>query len=262
MQLRRELTLALVILSAVTTSVAQDLHTFTNGEVADAEKINENFQYVLENATGSGGCTVEQVANAAEITCTDGTTAVVPGYGTVVVLPSIDLGSVDASLINTGDIVIKDANDVTLGIVVESDYGGYLFDIAPNVDGFQSTLIANVAPESVFIGPFFGGSPSDIRFTEANCQGTALLSRESNNLFTTYRDDLQTYYLRDDAYIEGSVLSKSRYSPPFHFNSLRNSPGGCTDEDFALDDPHLAKPFVLPDELLHVAYPIKLEQTP
>ena len=66
-------------------SFAQVPHTFQNGEVADAEQINQNFNYVLENA--SGGCTVEQVDNTAEITCADGTTAVVPGYGTVVVYP-------------------------------------------------------------------------------------------------------------------------------------------------------------------------------
>ena len=39
---------------------AQELHTFSNGEVADAEKINENFQYVLENATGADGATGTQ----------------------------------------------------------------------------------------------------------------------------------------------------------------------------------------------------------
>jgi len=33
-------------------SFAQGLHTFKNGEVADAEKINQNFNYVLENASG------------------------------------------------------------------------------------------------------------------------------------------------------------------------------------------------------------------
>ena len=65
---------------------AQELHTFSNGEVADAEKINENFQYVLENATG-GGCSVEQIGNTAEVSCADGSNAVLAGYGAVIVYP-------------------------------------------------------------------------------------------------------------------------------------------------------------------------------
>lgn len=34
-------------------ALGQGLHTFENGQVADAQKINENFNYVLENADGS-----------------------------------------------------------------------------------------------------------------------------------------------------------------------------------------------------------------
>ena len=56
----------LMILSSLVS--AQELHTFSNGEVADAEKINENFQYVLENATGSGGCSAEQDGSSVVIT--------------------------------------------------------------------------------------------------------------------------------------------------------------------------------------------------
>ena len=35
-----------ILISSI--AVAQDLHKFSNGEVADAEKINENFQYLLD----------------------------------------------------------------------------------------------------------------------------------------------------------------------------------------------------------------------
>ena len=70
---------------------AQDLHTFSNGEVADAEKINENFQYVLQNATGSGGCSAEQDGSSVVITCADGTSGVLASEGTVVVyVPGVD----------------------------------------------------------------------------------------------------------------------------------------------------------------------------
>ena len=84
-------------------SFAQVPHTFQNGAVADAEKINQNFNYVLENA--SGGCTVEQVDNTAEITCADGSTAVVPGYGTVIVVPEGEIGEAPPDTLPTGTVV-------------------------------------------------------------------------------------------------------------------------------------------------------------
>ena len=107
-------------------SFAQVPHTFQNGEVADAEQINQNFNYVLENA--SGGCTVEQVDNTAEITCADGTTAVVPGYGTVVVYPEGLVGEAPPTEYDTGQIVAYDANDVVLGEVkLATSNGPFLY---------------------------------------------------------------------------------------------------------------------------------------
>ena len=78
--MRYLLLLLLLIFPAFTS--AQELHTFSNGEVADAEKINENFQYVLENATGSGGCSAEQDGSSVVITCADGTSGVLASEGT------------------------------------------------------------------------------------------------------------------------------------------------------------------------------------
>ena len=94
---------------------AQELHTFRNGEVADADKLNESLQYILNNA--SGGCSVEQVDNTAEITWADGTTAVVPGYGTVVVYGNGTVGELPPVDYNTGSIVLKDNANVVLGEV-------------------------------------------------------------------------------------------------------------------------------------------------
>ena len=71
---------------------AQELHTFSNGEVADAEKINENFQYVLENATGGGGCSAQQEGSSVVISCADGTSGVLASEGTVVVYPEGAIG--------------------------------------------------------------------------------------------------------------------------------------------------------------------------
>jgi hypothetical protein len=99
-------TLIAILLSLPLSALAQTQvpNVFENGKSAMAAEVNENFQYVMENA--SGGCSVEQVDNTAEITCGDGTTAVVPGYGTVVVYPEGLVGEVNVGTLNTGDIVI------------------------------------------------------------------------------------------------------------------------------------------------------------
>lgn len=64
----------------------QELHTFSNGEVADAEKINENFEALKSEISGSGGCSAEQDGSSVVITCADGTSAVVQNTTTIVEL--------------------------------------------------------------------------------------------------------------------------------------------------------------------------------
>ena len=67
--------IAITVLVASVSAIAQTQvpNVFEDGTPASAAEVNENFQYVLENA--SGRCSVEQVDNTAEITCADGSTA-------------------------------------------------------------------------------------------------------------------------------------------------------------------------------------------
>ena len=53
-------------------------HTFQNGQAADADKVNENFEYVLDNA--SGGCSATQQDSSVVIECADGSHGVC-GFG-------------------------------------------------------------------------------------------------------------------------------------------------------------------------------------
>jgi len=83
--MRTLLTIAALVTSISAVAQSQVPNVFEDGTPASAAEVNANFQYVLESA--SGGYSAEQVDNTAEITCADGTTAVVPGYGTVVIYP-------------------------------------------------------------------------------------------------------------------------------------------------------------------------------
>ena len=95
---------------------AQELHTFSNGEVADAEKINENFEALKSEISGGGGCSAEQDGSSVVITCADGTSGVLASEGTVVVYP--EGGIVGESPVQswpTGTIVHMDAKGQVIG---------------------------------------------------------------------------------------------------------------------------------------------------
>ena len=102
---------ALLVLTTPAISSAQELHTFSNGEVADADKINENFQYLLNNG---GGCSAAQDGSSVVITCADGTSGVLASAGTVVTSRDGTVGTLIEEF-NVGDVVVVDANNVILG---------------------------------------------------------------------------------------------------------------------------------------------------
>ena len=83
--MRSLIAIAALVASVFAIAEAQVPNVFEDGKPAKAAEVDESYEYVLENAIG--GCSVEQVDNTAEITCSDGTTAVLPGYGTVMVFP-------------------------------------------------------------------------------------------------------------------------------------------------------------------------------
>ena len=115
-------------------------NVFEDGTPATAAEVNENFQYVLENA--SGGCSVEQVDNTAEITCADGTTAVVPGYGTVVVYPEGQIGEVDPLSYDDGEIVVIDFNGVTVAKAIVDGNFAFENSILVELTAFQQKIRA------------------------------------------------------------------------------------------------------------------------
>lgn len=70
--------IAIILLTAAGSSFAQELHTFSNGDVADAEKINENFNTLKEtvdNLPADTSCSIEKSDGMVTISCPDGTAA-------------------------------------------------------------------------------------------------------------------------------------------------------------------------------------------
>jgi hypothetical protein len=239
-----------------TLAFAQQLHTFKNGEVADADKLNESLQYILNNA--SGGCSAKQLDQSAVIECSDGSTAAVASVGRVVIVPEGEQGYVpDVTDINTGQIYIVDANDVVLGLWDNGPADEIYFRMTTN-DGVREFAIYNdTATEQVrFVRNF------EVRwlFAERDCTGDIWFGDSSLTLATDPRNgnDLVTYFDPDGLQED----PPSRY--PLTLTSIWQSTWSydddtCVNGQFP-DNATLAIPYIFPDEILNAAYPIGVKQ--
>ena len=160
----RSLIAILLLLPLSALAQTQVPNVFEDGTPASAAEVNANFQYVLESA--SGGYSAEQVDNTAEITCADGTTAVVPGYGTVVIYGNGIMGELPPLDYNTGAIVLKDNANVVLGEVFSNREN--CFDLVLNESESRYAILCNVSSSETVR---FTGQSYDAYFLEPDCSG-------------------------------------------------------------------------------------------
>ena len=86
------LLVALIMGFAISPLVQAQLKTFKPGDVIKSSEINENFEY-LEEQIGSAGntasaqCSATRDGSSVVISCSDGSSAVLAGAGTVVTYP-------------------------------------------------------------------------------------------------------------------------------------------------------------------------------
>ena len=231
-------------------AAAQVPNTFNNGEVADADKINENFSYVLENA--SGGCTVEQVDNTAEITCADGSTAVVPGYGTVVVYPEGEVGEVPDLTYNTGEIVVKDADEIVLGIAVSGSLSEITFKLTDETFPQASFSNQDSSKEVVFSAKNGG----DVFYLGEDCSGIPFVENKYSVI-----DLPDSFYIPNTDIEEETLLFKSKRRTGFIYNGAYREPSSCESRDF-VEKAMPTIPYTPAPEILNAAYPVRLEQLP
>ena len=243
---------------------AQELHTFSNGEVADAEKINENFNYVLEN--GGGGCSARQQDNSIVIECTDGTGGVLAGAGTVVVYPTGDVGDPvvgDIQEYLTGDVVFMDANDVIIGPY------GTIQDGDPRATYYTTTLtignwtnrswrfVAIHEQERMDIG---GSHSMTFYHTTSDCSDNAA-PRYSNPWYDLESDK---WYQADTQQPVSNVLvaASSTIRRKDVFGNVTE--GRCD----PITNPAVYTLYpvinevIMPDAILNMAYPVRVEQLP
>jgi len=260
---------ALLVLTTSALSTSQELHTFSNGEVADADKINENFNYVLDRA--SGGCSAKQEGSNVVITCPDGSQGVLASAGTVVRYPSVGAAGVsDPVTYNSGDIVVKDANDIVLGKVVgqinsDSEYHSYLIEFEINFYTLRPIIYGQSSTQSVRLIPEGGGTWTTVYWLTDDCSGPAWISPrslETTNLFANLGDG--TYYVPDEDSQQEQLLFKSGIvSEHMHYSSSIGwvAATECQAGEFVADA-WRATTYTPAPEILNAAYPVRLEQLP
>ena len=242
-------------------------HDLQPNTKASASKVMENFR-ALESAinSGDGGCSVEQVDNSAEITCADGSSAVIAGAGSVLVLPTGVQGEApDASTIPTGDFYWEDGNGVVLGgyRTPMSDWpdsdGAARYIALMDAAGTQGYLLQDDSNQSVH--PIVGTYRTAVHFTALNCEGLMIsdiadfIVVSVGGEMVTFSEDLGGSTLAYSSKgIDEYVYATGSFEP---ISECENEPEG-----FVYPSPRLAVPYTPPAEWSNAAYPLKLKQHP
>jgi len=180
------LSIAALVVSVSAIAQTQVPNVFEDGTPASAAEVNENFQYVLENASGGGGCSATQQDNSVVIECADGTSGVIAGAGTMVVVPEGYVGDVPTETVPQGQIVAVDGEGNIISgqaINIDSDENGVknlqtIFNTAGNDRAFTAVLVNDRGSNSAHAVPTeaFYRRDTYIRFIEEDCQGASGVS--------------------------------------------------------------------------------------
>lgn len=255
--IRRSFT-ALLLLPLSALAQTQVPNVFEDGTPALAAEVNENFQYVLENASGGGGCSATQQDNSVLIECADGTSGVLAGTGMAVIIPSGSVGEApDISAIPVGNFYWQDGN----GVVVSEAFGNMnngSFEVRTE-DGIVMSMNQSDAQQATFVGVL---SYSVLYYTEADCGGAPYIM---SNLNVTHHFNEQ-FWLPIPTEIEGeqTIVKSTRVTDRYHndnFGIWEIQECENTNDQLARIGKFLA-PYTPPAEWLNAAYPLTLVQKP
>jgi len=247
--------------------LGQELHTFKNGEVADAEKINETHQYILNNA--SGGCSATQQDNSVLIECADGTSGVIAGAGTVVMYPEGQIGEVDPLSYDDGEIVVIDFNGVTVAKAIVDGNFAFENSILVELTAFQQKIRAILHnDESVAASRLMafaqGGDDAQqptALFMNEDCTGPVwIASRYLADSFVA--SAAGQFWVADLAAPQEQLVFSSRLRSVIivYWGDIRER-GSCESGNWAYSARRGAEYTAAP-EILNAAYPVRLKQLP
>lgn len=244
------------------------LVTFVNGEIADAEDVNSNFdnhEQRIKAIEQYGGCSATQDGSNVVISCADGTSGVLAGAGTVVVYPQGMIGEIPTIEYETGDIVLVDNDDTVLGKASRTFSSHQMFDVPvyQNVSSNPKFYISNNALEQkVEIGAstsFNGRGNQYVYYLESDCSGSEFV--RSNRADVAEIGSVLFVPPQDPIF--NRILFQSRIlSAFFDDNTGVKTPSGDCESDSFTENATPAVTFTPASEILNAAYPVRLEQLP
>ena len=254
---------ALIVGFAISPLVQAQLKTFKPGDVIKSSEINENFEY-LEEQIGSAGdaasaqCSATQDGSNVVISCTDGSSAVLAGAGTVVAYPEGVIGEASLDTLPSGEIVWVDASGAVLAKVFRS---GVMNHANFGLNGLGKDIVGELinldASQEVVVSAFPGAG---FYYVDSDCSGTPY-GWTSSFLFSLLDIDGRLYTpsakLTNQTLMRGSrttgayAVSDGTYTPTSE----------CTEVEQVVPTYSLSE-FTPAQEVLNAVYPVRLEQLP
>ena len=246
---------ALLGLCQVQLAFAQ-LNTFEAGQPIRASEMNHNFEVVQEqieeisSSITDAGCSATQEGSNVRITCADGSEGLLASGGTIVLLPESSTGEVPDVTINSGEIVVVDANGVVIGRPYSTQYfqGSYLVNFFPSGRTRLGVIYNDDEAQSVNVGCY--SCSTYIYYEENDCSGIPFVGE--NTSYVSRLPDGKLYVAPQQGGVSGQFLFGSRLSPPS---------GECLSGEWATTG-NLLVEFIPAPEILNAAYPVRLEQLP
>lgn len=247
-------------------------NTFKDGDTIKADEFNTNNESIKQaindissSATGPQGpagpkgdtgatgpvgpqgpaggvCSATQQDNSVLIECADGTSGVIAGAGTVVVYPEGQMGETNIGSINTGEILLIDGNDITLG-VGRTEGPDYTTTVLFGETASCKVKLRNNDSEQVSeVYPWLPGSRGV--FQSSDCSGQMLVNTGCHNP-TGQQWVLGAQVIYEQILIRSQLIDNS-----------------CSETEQVYSDGYLSPPtnITLPPEILNAAYPVRLEQ--
>ena len=245
--------------------VQAQLKAFQPGEVIKSSEINGNFEY-LEGQIESGGgaasaqCSASQDGSNVVITCSDGTSAVLAGAGTVVTYPEGGLvGASPTQTWSAGDIVFIDGADEVLGVSVYNN-----LNIPHPQD--QTRMIGvgffnDPQTEKVVVSGSGSSGTKSVYYQTDDCSGQGFSSNSSNASVLEFSGE---YLVTDQSFTNQKLLARSyrEGGSADWLNKTYDPPDDCRKTEQTLTFMLPVITFVLPPKLANAVYPVRLEQLP
>ena len=259
------LLIALIVGFALSPLVQAQLKTFKPGDVIKSSEINENFEY-LEEQIGSAGdaasaqCSASQDGNNVVISCTDGSSGLLAGSGTVVVFSEGVIGESMTASVPAGAVVFVDSADVVLGEVFA---GSSPPRIKLGIDdaglAFSGMLINVDAEQRVALFPATWNN-NTARYLEADCSGSPFIVERSEWFGLVMVEDV--LYARKEKVSDQALFKGKRASAYWNGTVEEFGPtGDCVQEDF-VGTAFATGIYTPSQEIRDAAYPVRLEQLP